>query len=498
MFNFISNFGKHKFLFLKKSKLLAILSAFSPNEIREFDDFVQSPFFNKNRGITRLFGYLKQCYPAFEDNAVSKRIVFAKVFPEIPYNDGFLRTLMFTLVTLAEDYLSLKEIRSRTAYHKVNLLKAYNRKNLWKQFEKECRRSIKTMDEQEKRDFLYYYERYSMENEAYHLLQKKYFNRTEKFHLNSGIYNITYNLGSYFYLTMLRLYLYILNVRELFNIDLKAHDTEEVFKTLKPENYKDTPVIGLFYDIIRMHLEQNSEKYFHAVSKGLQKNMHRLINDDIIEIVINLENYCKKMIRLEKAGYRAELLKLYKLEIEKEIYRSEPGGLSLNMFISVVKSGLGENDNEWVNRFISRYKKELPAEIREAAGNIAAALVDFAEGRFERSASLLTGTKHIDVYNKFEIKSLLLSCYYELGMYDEMEASIDSFRHMLANDKLISHSRKKYYLNFIRVLLKLIKLKERNDTAMIPDIRAMIKTPDFILEKQWVEKKLAEAENRKN
>ena len=192
---------------MKKSNLLVILSSFTSAEIKEFDDFIQSPFFNKNQSVIKLFSYLKKQYPDFDEGSVFKKTVYKNVFPGTEYNDGFLRTLMFTMVSLAENYLSMKEIKTRDAYFKINLLKAYNRKNLWKHFEKECRVALSEMDRVKKRDFLYYYERFSIENERYYILQKKYFNKTEKFHLNEGIFNITYNLGSYYYITMLRLYL---------------------------------------------------------------------------------------------------------------------------------------------------------------------------------------------------------------------------------------------------------------------------------------------------
>ncbi len=121
-------------------------------------------------------------------------------------------------------------------------------------------------------------------------------------------------------------------------------------------------------------------------------------------------------------------------------------------------------------------------------------MLSFAQKDFESSLYSLINIKHTDIYNKFEIKTLLISVYYELNKFDEMEGTIDSFRHMLNNDKYINSSRKKYYLNFIRVCLKLIKLKTKLDDNIVYDIREMIKTPDFVIDKSWIEQKIKEAE----
>jgi len=480
---------------LKKSSLLAVLSSFTSNEIREFDDFILSPYFNKNQGVIKLYSYLKKQWPAFDEQKVSKKNVFKKLFPETAYNDGFTRTLMFALLKLAEDFLAYREIKSRGAYFRVNLLKAFNRKNLWKQFEKESLAAIHDMDRVQRRDFVYYYERYSIENETYNLLQKKYFNKTEKFHLNNGIYNITYNLGSYYYITMLRLYLYIINVNELYNIQLSSHELKYAFEKLDPLKFSETPIIPIYYDTIRLHTEKENVKYFLMVKKRFLKNLSILSRDDIMEVIINLENFCKKMMRAGKSEYNGELLELYRLELELQLYKDEPGGLSVTMFISVVKSALSQKETGWAVAFIKEYKNKLNREIRESAVNFAGALAEFTSGRFEKALALLKNIKHTDLYNKFEIKTLLVSSMYELNMFDEMEAAIDSFRHMLSNDKYISPARKKYYINFIRVALKLIKLKTKFDLNILYDVREMIKAPDFITEKAWVEKKLIEADS---
>ncbi len=481
---------------MKKSNLLAILSSFTSAEIKEFDDFIRSPYFNKNQSVVKLYSFLKKHYPDFEVNAVMKKNVYNAVFPDSEYNDGFLRTLMFTLLSLAEDYLSLNEIKTRNSYFKINLLKAYSRKNLWKNFEKECKTALSEIERTKKRDFLYYYERYSIENEKYFLLQKKYFNKTEKFHLNEGIYNITYNLGSYYYITMLRLYLYILNVKELYNIELRSHELEEAYDRLEPHKFRDTPIIPVFYDLIRVLIKKDSLKYYYNAKKKYLQNINNIHIDDSIEVLINLENYCKKMIRSGMTEFNRELLELYKHEIELGTYKLEPGGISVVLFLSVIKSALSINENIWAVEFMEKYKKVLNPEIRHNTLKFAEALLHFAGKDFERALNSLENIKHTDIYNKFEIKTLLISVYYELNKFDEMEGTIDSFRHMLNNDKYINSSRKRYYINFIRVCLKLLKLKTKFDENTVYYIKEMIKAPDFVIDKLWIEQKIKEAENR--
>lgn len=488
---------QNKILFtvkLKKSNLLVILSSFTSAEIKEFDDFIQSPFFNKNQSVIKLYSYLKKQYPYFEEKAVFKRTVYKSVFPETEYNDGFLRTLMFTMVSLAEEYLSLKEIKSRDAYFKINLLKAYNRKNLWKHFEKECRNALNEMDRIKRRDFLYYYERFSIENERYYILQKKYINKTEKLHLNEGIYNITYNLGSYYYITMLRLYLYTLNIKELYNIELKSHELEEAYTNIQPDKFRDTPVITIFYDLANILLKEDALKFYYRAKKNFLKNLSVLHSDDSMEIFINLENFCKKMLRRGLTEFNHELFELYSLEIELGTYKLEPGGLSAVLFTSIVKSALSAGRSIWAEEFIFKHKKEINHDIRFDTVKFAEALLLFSQKKYEASLNSLMNIKHTDLYNKFEIKTLYISVYYELNKFDEMEAVIDSFRHMLNNDKFISAARKKYYVNFIRVCLKLIKLKTKPDLNIIYDIQQMIGTKDYVIDKTWIESKLKESE----
>ena len=51
---------------LRNSNPVEILKTFSKDEVKEFDKFVHSPFFNCRNDVTRLFRELKRFYPTFD------------------------------------------------------------------------------------------------------------------------------------------------------------------------------------------------------------------------------------------------------------------------------------------------------------------------------------------------------------------------------------------------------------------------------------------------
>jgi len=56
-----------------KSKAIQVLKTFSEDELRLFSKFVNSPFHNNNKNLSRLFAYLKKHYPLFDNKRFTKR-----------------------------------------------------------------------------------------------------------------------------------------------------------------------------------------------------------------------------------------------------------------------------------------------------------------------------------------------------------------------------------------------------------------------------------------
>src|SRR5881396_316321 len=97
-----------------KSNLIELIQKLDPKEFREFGEYVRSPFFNKNEGVIKLYHYISKQYPELEAKDLKKEEVFGKLFPGTAYNSGFMKTIIFNLTRLTEDYLGYLNYKNNT------------------------------------------------------------------------------------------------------------------------------------------------------------------------------------------------------------------------------------------------------------------------------------------------------------------------------------------------------------------------------------------------
>src|SRR5437773_648263 len=145
------------------SNLLELLSKFTVSEIKEFSEFVISPFFNKNENVAKLFNCIKKHHPDLNNKKLEKEYAFRKIFNNEKYNDGFMRTLMFNLGKLAEEYLTYSNFKSKAGKGNLNLLAELNNRKLEKVFLKKLKEAEQEIGKQKYADANYYYEKYELD-----------------------------------------------------------------------------------------------------------------------------------------------------------------------------------------------------------------------------------------------------------------------------------------------------------------------------------------------
>ncbi|HLT24727.1 MAG TPA: hypothetical protein VK004_06345 [Ignavibacteria bacterium] len=479
---------------MEKSNLIKLLKALSPKEFKEFGEYVYSPFFNKNESIRKLYDYLKKYYPEFETEKVKKERIHDKIFTGVIYNDDFMRMLIFNMTKLAEDYLAY--LRMTTSNWEMNRMLAYelNERSLDKPLEKVIKKSLAELDKTKQKNSSWYFHKYTIQYENVDFLRRKYLSKFEKFLKEAPLDNMHEEFTAYYLITVLKMQVFILNTKVIYNIDKDVASFEKVIETLDNKYLERTPLIQIYYNLM-MLLYTNEEEYFYKTKKDILDYEAQITDEDMLEILINLQNFCSRRIRKGEIQFTREVFDLYKLEIDKNLY-DHYGYLHDILYKNIIEIGMQIGENVWVKKFLEKHKKHLKPDIQEDAYLYGKAFVEFSEENYEKALEHLSMIRLYDVLSKIEVKELSAKIYFEMKLEDMLFSLTDTFRHLLTNSKVLTEDRKLAYANFIKYIKRLYKISLHPATGDIAEIRQMIKKEERLENRLWLNKKVEELDKR--
>ncbi len=88
-----------------KSNLIEILKSLTGNELTQFEEFINSPFHNKNLRAIELFKLLKKYHPDYNSKELNKEKLFSRLCGEVTFRESYIRNLLSDLNMLAENFL---------------------------------------------------------------------------------------------------------------------------------------------------------------------------------------------------------------------------------------------------------------------------------------------------------------------------------------------------------------------------------------------------------
>ena len=114
------------------SKIIDIIKTFSKVELKQFSEFLRSPFHNKNKNLILLFDSLLKYHPEYD---ADNEKIFHKIYPGKEYSHDNIKKLMSELLKTGESFLSHSRfINEKFLLNKTLLKELSNRKldNLFK------------------------------------------------------------------------------------------------------------------------------------------------------------------------------------------------------------------------------------------------------------------------------------------------------------------------------------------------------------------------------
>ncbi len=492
MFYIVSSEKKHqKFSrLMKKTNLIDILSNFTAKEIKDFGLFLDSSYFNKSKSVSKLYDYLKKQYPAFKEEKVEKEFIFKKLFPGKEFNDGLMRIQIHALNKLAEEFIALNKFRENVYLKDRFLLEYYAvNKKAPKLFERKFNSVKEKNSKTEINDADFYLNEYEVE-----VLFGKY-----KFLIDDNILNVTdlpkeeyfkkiEFLKNNFFITILNQYRYLLNTKSILNVNYEDDFREIVIDYLKSHReYMNIPVLKLHYLELQLLLK-NEEIFYFELKEHLINNFTQFSWGEKFSTMSILENFCLSMIYKENNSFLEEKHSLHKFIIEKKLFTKYEGGKMTDTdFHNIAGMGIRLGKISWTEKFIDEHKDWLDDKDKENVLNLCYAKLHLHKKNFDEALEYINKITEIDDVNyKIGKKCLILEIYFEKSMFVEALTFIDSFKHFISNDKLLTETDKDRISKFIKFTNDLIKLKSDKNYNDVFIFKKELETAKNVYKKNWL------------
>lgn len=439
---------------MKNYKLIDVLKTFTRKELRNFGEFVSSPFYNKNKNVINLYKTLVRYYPEFNSKNFTTETVFKKVFPADKFNYHKINNVVSDLYSLSEKYLVVLSMNKRDMYEAKFLIYELRLRKLYKLYKHKFYAYMKELINREIKDENYFYNMYELNDDYlwYATIKKP---NTE---LNI-LQNEFDNFFNYVLIRLSRFYSLMLHERNQNNVDYRLTMFNEVMSFLNNNEFDEIPVLSIFSNIVKL-LHTKEQKYYDKLKDLKTRYFYKLNIEDRRLLFIHLYDYCAYMVNFKGDDrFYKDMFEIYREMLEKKFMTKE--SFLFPDFINVVKIACRVGEYKWAELFIEDYKSSIPAEEKQNVLEFCNGTIAYARGDLERALLHYSKSNFQNFIFRVQVKILLLKIYYKLGRYEEAFGIIDTFRHYLSREKNLLQEHRDSYRIFLKLMSDLIKEKEK-------------------------------------
>lgn len=476
-----------------KSSLLQILSSLSPQELREFGDYVRSPFFNKNESVIKLYDYIALKYPDLNDELLNKEEVFSKLFPGAKYNESFVKTLIFNLTHLAEDYLGYIQYINEPLGQETRILRELEERDIEGPFLRKLKSAEANLEKVKYKNENFFLSKYNMQSfrEAHWLSNQRFLNYKDL--PEEEAFSKSKSILAFFFIKILKEYSLVYSQKRIVDFEYEFEFIDILLEYLK-DNYQkyNSPLLGLVLNKTLM-LKEGKAEYYQKTKELLIFDMESFVWIDRFNAMSALSGFAMEQVYKGKTEFMKERHDLHILILENSLYLSSENGGYFNeqLFINMVVVGTYLKEFEWCENFINRYEPMLNPEYRINPVFLSRSRLSLSKGMFEEALTFLGKITSLDKASyKTSVKNLTLMIYYEMDRNIEALDAVDTYRKFLTRDTILPKAQKERNVNFLKFYNSL--LKYNGNPEMMSKMRSEVSTTFNINERQWLLEKIAD------
>ncbi len=443
---------------MQNYKLIEVLKSLDRKEIKRFGEFVASPYFNKNENVIRLFEAVSKYHPAFDNRNLTTEKLFKKLFPKDTYDYHKINNVISDLYKISEKFLAMKHYEELVDSGDTRILNELTGKKLYNIFKQKYKQINEINEGAEYKDEVYWFNKYRLmaeyrinlfdlaPNTQLELMQEE-FDRFLKYSL----------------IKLLRFYSTMIHETRQNNVDYSLRMFEEALEFLEKNEkekggFEEPPILSVYKNSIYLLLKKERKYYDELVRlKNVYLNEFTLVDRRFI--FVHLFGFIAHKLMTEgDYSYYIEAFEHHKESLELGI--QDESSMSYFEFVNFVKSACSVKEFEWAKQFVEKYKHVLPEEEMTNALNFSYGTIEQKSGNAEKALGFFAKTNFSNFIMKEQVKIIQCRLLYELGMDEQALSAIDSFRHYLQREKLITDDQRDLFYSFLKYLIQLIKIRE--------------------------------------
>ena len=439
---------------MKRSKLIAVLKTFNVGELDRLANFVNSPFFNKNKKIIALFKVVHESAPDFEDKALLKETLHKQLFHTNQYNEFQLNNVISDLLQLVYQFMGQEQYQQRKALQQDLIMEALLEKELSGHIEKMARKYHLIQSKSTLRNQDFFLDEYHLYDKLDRLFLTK-FKRT----YDENLQKKNDQLDLFYHSNKLRISCDMQSRNIVTNAGYECHFLEDILAHYnQSEDFEKQPVINIYFQTLMMLRQSEKETYYKNVKRAIEENLHLFPQEELRYLFNYLLNYCIKKINSGRSDYYTEVLDVYQLMLDEKIIFKN-GYLTHWTFKNIVTVGIRKPDYEWTESFILKYKDNLLPEDRDNALAFNLANLYYAKKDFKKALQQLQDIKFGDHSYHLGAKIIQMKSYFELNEVEPFYALIEASRKFIHRSSQLSDYGKTANINFMKIGRQIFRLK---------------------------------------
>ena len=225
---------------------------------------------------------------------------------------------------------------------------------------------------------------------------------------------------------------------------------------------------------------------FYKKAKKMHKQGYKYFNAELNNFLYFMNiNYCIHKINLNQAEFYNEVFQIINAKLKDNLFfELRDPNHNANSFRSYINIGLRLNKYKWVNDFIEKYEKYLPAKNRNDDRNLNKGKLMVCKGEYIKAFEFLNSVKKTNFFYYTDCSFLKIRAFFSLGKFNEALEETARLKSYISyhNDipdfyykKIVNHSKDSFML-----------IKYKTDSISSEDLHFYFSERKFPLVQDWI------------